>query len=464
MKTLKKRALKFVSILAIGAITAAALGGCGEKNSSVKKFEIWSHNSHSKSVMNSMVKEWNENEGKKLGVEIVYTVKEGDIQQATEMAFESGQGPDMFTSVLIEKNRKAGNIVSIEDVKGGKEWIESNYSPEDYSGSAFKGEDGKVYCLPINVNTFGLVYNKDMFKKYGIVDENGEPTPPETFEEVREYAKRMTNPSEQDYGIVFPMKWGAFYSVDMEQLLLGSYGKRTFDCVKGEYNFEGMKPIFEMYMGIKEDGSYFPGSETLDNDMARAYFAERNIGMKFAGSYDAGVFNSQFVAKCDWGVAPYPVADKNNRYKQHMGKGGGYGLSKSGLEKVGDEAALEILKFVYGDDCAREIYKEGMAISFKPEINDGAEVSNEIKGWSDFSDLVSISSAGYDTAGVEMTGEKNASSVFMEDVWTGKVSIDDAIADLNKRYNAGMEKYYKNNPEKDINKVINPDWDIKIQK
>ena len=52
----------------------------------------------------------------------------------------------------------------------------------------------------------------------------------------------------------------------------------------------------------------------------------------------------------------------------------------------------------------------------------------------------------------------------MEDVWTGNVSIDDAIADLNTRYNAGMKKYYKNNPDKDINKYIKPDWDIKIQK
>ncbi len=464
MKTLKKTALRFVSVIAAGAITATMLAGCGEKKSAVKKFEIWSHDSHSKSVVSSMVKKWNESEGKKLGVEIVYTVKEGDIQQATEMAFESDQGPDMFSSVLIEKNRKAGNIVSIEDVKGGKEWIESAYNPEDYDGGSFKGADGKVYCLPMDINTFGLVYNKDMFKKYGIVDENGEPTPPETFEEVREYAKRMTNPASQDYGIVFPMKWGAFYSVDMEQLMLGSCGKKVFDCVKGEYNFDGMKPIYEMYMGIKADGSYFPGSETLDNDMARAYFAERNIGMKFAGSYDAGVFNSQFVAKCDWGVAPYPVADKNNRYKQHMGKGGGYALSKNGLEKVGDEASLAILKFVYGDDWAREIYKEGMGINFKPEINDSVEPNKDIKGWSDFSKLVSISSAGYDTAGVEMTGEKSASAVFMEDVWTGNVSIDDAIADLNTRYNAGMKKYYKNNPDKDINKYIKPDWDIKIQK
>lgn len=459
-----KKMAKVLSIVLAGVVAVSAMSGCGEKKEAAKKFEIWSHNSHSKTVMNDLVKKWNETEGKKLGMEIVYTVKEGNIQEATEMAFASGQGPDMFTSVLIEKNRKAGNIISFEDIKGGKEWIDSKYKPEDYDGNAFKGDDGKIYCLPSTVNTFGLVYNKDMFKKYGIVDENGEPTPPETFEEVREYAKKMTDPEKQDYGIIFPMKWNSFYSADVEQLLLGSTGKRPFDCTTGKFDYSGMKPIFQMYMGIKEDGSCFPGSETLDNDMARAYFAERNIGMKFAGSYDVGVFNSQFAAKCDWGVAPYPVADKNNRYKQYMGKGGGMAISKAAVEKVGDEAALAAVKFMYSDELARELYKEGMGIDYNPEIAEGVEPKEGLKGWKEFSEIAAISSSGYDGARTEMTGEKSAADVFLEDIWTGKVSIDDAIKDLNERTNRGMKKFYENNKDKDFNKLIKPDWNIKIEK
>ena len=134
-----------VTALITGGLLISAFAGCGsEKKSALKKFEYWTPDSHSKSVMLDLVKDWNKKKGKELGVEIVYTVKESDIQQATEMAFASNQGPDLFTSVLIEKNRTAGNIMAIEDIKGGKEWIESTYKPEDYDGSAFKGEDGKV--------------------------------------------------------------------------------------------------------------------------------------------------------------------------------------------------------------------------------------------------------------------------------------------------------------------------------
>ncbi len=454
MKHTKKLAMLLCGVMGIGMLVSS----CGENKSSVQKVTVWSQDSHSKSVVTKLIDGWNNNEGKELGVELEYTVKEGDIQQATEMAFASGQGPDLYSSAIIDKNLAAGNIKSIEDISGGKEWIESEYSDYNLSRSEFMGPDGKIYRLPGNINTFGLVYNKDMFKKYGIVDENGEPTPPETFEEVREYAKRMTDPSKQDYGIIMPMKWGAFYDVDIKQLLIGSTGMNIFDPVKGEYNMDGLKPIWEMYTGIKEDGSNFPGSETLDNDAARAYFAERNIGMKFAGSFDVGVFNKQFPAKCDWGVAPLPVADKNARHKQHMGVGGGYAISPQCVERIGDDAALKILKFLYGKDLARELYKEGMSIYYDSSATADVTPNDGLTGWKEFSSFVDISTDGYDCPSSDITGQKNAKAVFTEDVWTGAVDADAAIADLNKRMNDGMKKYYDENKDKDFNRYLIPDW------
>lgn len=217
-----------------------------------------------------------------------------------------------------------------------------------------------------------------------------------------------------------------------------------------------------MYCGMMEDGSVFPGGESLDNDMARAYFAERNIGMKFAGSYDVGVFNSQFKAKCDWGVAPYPVENKNNKYKQFMTAGGGYAISAKSVEKFGDEACLEILKFLYSDELNKANYENGYGIPYKSSITEGASVEDGLKGWDVFSSLTDISTGGYDGAGVDLTGQRNVNQVVMEDVFTGNVSIDDAIADLNERYNAGMKTYYDNNPDKDFNALIKTDWNSKL--
>lgn len=458
-----KKFKKVISMCIACIIFASALSGCGgNENTALKEVQVWSHNSHSKEIMTQMINDFNRSKGKELGVKLVYTVREGDIQQAAEMAYASDQGPEFISQIDLEKNRVAGNIYAIDDIKGGKEWIESTYDPEEYDGKAFKGNDGKVYKLPFNVITFGIVYNKDMFKKYGIVDENGEPTPPKTFDEMREYAKRMTNPAEGDYGIILPMKWDAFVSTDIMQLLCSSSGMGAFNCLKGEYDFSGLKPILEMYCGMMEDNSVFPGGEALDNDMARAYFAERNIGMKFAGSYDVGVFNSQFKAKCDWGVAAYPVADANNKYKQYMMKGGSFAVSKKAVEKFGDEVCLEILKFLYSDSLNKILYEQGMGLCYDSEIIKDAVVVDGLKGWKEFGEMVAISTAGYDAASVELTGQKNYTKVIKEDIFTGNVSIDDAIEDLNKRYNEGMKKYYENNKDNTVDSFMKTEWDISI--
>lgn len=459
MKGLKK----IVGLLLCAGMTVSLFAGCGQEKSDLIKFEVWSPNSHSKGVMTELVSQWNETEGKKLGVEIVYTVKEGNIQQAVEMAFASDQEPDMFSSVPVEKYSSSGDIVAINKLPGGAEYVQKFIDMGfDLSRSAFSDQNGDVYTLPNSINAFGLVYNKDMFRKYGIVDENGEPTPPKTFEEVRKYAKIMTDPKKQDYGIILPMKWGSFVGVDVEQLAMGSAGRLAYDPVEGKFDFSIFKPVYEMYMGIKEDGSYFPGPEALDNDTARAYFSERNIGMKFAGSYDVGVFNSQFPAKCDWGVAPYPVEDVNNRYRQYMMAGGSFALTQQAIEKVGEETALKILQFILGDEINRALYQKGMQLPYDSSIVEGIVPDEGLKGWEEFSKMVDISSAACNTAKTDLTGVKKSADVFIEEIWTGAKSIDTAITELNERYNKAMKTYYDNNPSADFNKMIKSDWDISI--
>ena len=458
-----KKIKKIASVLLCAVMSITLLSGCGEKESELIKFEVWSHNSHSKGVYTELVTEWNETVGKKLGIEIVYTVKEGNIQQAVEMAFASDQEPDMFTSCPVEKYSSSGDIVAINKLPGGDKFLEKYInSGIDMTKTAFSDSKGDIYCVPFAVNTFGLVYNKDMFKKYGIVDENGEATPPKTFEEVREYAKIMTNPKKQDYGIILPMKWGSFAGVDVEQLAMGTSGMLTYNPVEGKYDFSVLKPVYEMYLGIKEDGSYFPGPEALDNDTARAYFAERNIGMKLAGSYDVGVFNSQFSAKCDWGVAPYPVEDANNRYAQYMGVGGNFAITQQAIEKVGEEKAFEIFKFFHSDELLQKLYQKGMTLPYDYSIVEGVKVDDGLKGWEEFTKLTKISTASYNTAKIDITGEKDSKTVFVEELWTGEKTVDKVIAELNERYNNGMKKFYDNNPSIDIKTVLKSEWNTKL--
>lgn len=57
--------------------------------------------------------------------------------------------------------------------------------------------DGRIYGLPVGdlggAYVMTLFYNKTLFKEAGIVDANGEPAPPQTWEEFVETAKKLTD-------------------------------------------------------------------------------------------------------------------------------------------------------------------------------------------------------------------------------------------------------------------------------
>ena len=143
-----------------------------------------------------------------------------------------------------------------------------------YNGHYYTVLSGTVIC--------GLLYNKDMFKAAGIVDENGEAKPPKTYAEMREYAKKLTNTKKRQYGFILPGKsTGTYWSFEVQWPMMASVGHDGFDINTGKYDYSGMAPILQTIMDMKNDGSCYPGIESIDADPARARFAEGNVGMKF---------------------------------------------------------------------------------------------------------------------------------------------------------------------------------------
>ena len=178
----------------------------------MKKVSVWSGDTHSKSVVEKIINDYNNNEGKEKNIFIDYQVKESSsYKQVIDLALESGEAPDMFATDMA-KAVENGHVISIEELPGGEEFLKK------YEGKLMENlntYNGKTYTVPVSAVTQGLLYNKDMFKKAGLVDENGEAKPPKTWEELREYAKKLTNPQNKEYGIIFPVKWGGWYGSDV---------------------------------------------------------------------------------------------------------------------------------------------------------------------------------------------------------------------------------------------------------
>jgi len=446
----------------IGASFVTGLAGCGQSKQigggNITTVTIWTGESHSKAVYDRLINTYNEGEGKEKGIKIDYVVKEGDsITQSIELALQSGQAPDMFSAGSLGKMVENNYLAAIDDLPGSKEFLKK------YDSLLIKNRNtynDKVYTVPFSAATQGLIYNKDMFRAAGIVDENGEPTPPETFEELREYAKKLTNPGKREYGIILPVKYGGWYSSDITSPMMSSAGHEGYNPATGEYDLSVLVPIMNTFLGIKADGSFFPGADGLDNDQARAHFAEGGIGMKFAFSFDVGVLNDQFPAEIDWGVAPYPVVDKNKKFKQRMDYADSYFMNAKSFETVGGEKMMEVLKYFTGDQFITDTYIEGVNIPYDWNIVKDVKIDNPKKGWVDFCKMVSISVCYPRTPAVDMTGQIPLKERFLNDVWTGKLSPSTVVDDYTNAINKGRDKYYEDNKDKDVTEFINKDWNI----
>ena len=404
-----------------------------------------------------MVREFNDTIGKEKNIKIIHEAKE-NMNQAMSVALQSGQAPDLFQQGSVAEYAEKGWISALDDLPGGPELIEKY---KDLLVDFKQVYQGKTYSLPSAKTTYGLVYNKELFKEAGIVDENGEAKPPKTLDEVREYAKILTDDSKKQYGIVLPLKWSGWFSTEVKNVVRACAGYTGYDPTTGVYDFSCYKPVLEMLMGIKADNSYMPGAEGLDNDPARARFANGNIGMKFAANWDVGVFNDQFPAEVDLGVAPMPTISEDERYLQDVVYNTGYKISKASVDKGNGENIMFVYNWLLTNEAQRELYKICYADPIHHDIVADIDPSTLKKGYKEFSELGDISVLAPLEPQVDISGEVTLERNFIDNVWAGTMSIDEAIEHHNKVMNDGVKKYKELNPDYDLEQFIIPDWDTR---
>ncbi len=444
-----KNAKKIIAVICITGFILACFAGCGnsEKNQSadgVTEVNVWASDKGAKSAMVSLVDEYNNTVGKKDGIKINYKMLDGDFNQQIELALQTGSCADIFPTSKMEEQALNGQLQAINELEGGEEFIKHFADKMDLTKFYV---NGKAYSTPNKAITCGLLYNKDMFIAAGIVDENGEAKPPVTYDELREYAKLLTNPEKKQYGIIFPGKSSSFFPYEVQYPMMSSVGHDGFDPVSNKYDYSKLKPIFEKFLEIKEDGSCYPGTEAIDADPARARFAEGNIGMKFGMSWDVGVLTDQFPAKCSWGVAPLPVLDANSVYKQKMEVYKGYVMAKIPEDKDADKI-FKVYKWLCGDELQVELYERGINLPWDFSILEGKEFDNLNENWVAFAELVKISAVPPLSIKSDTSGETSLAAMFMSDVWNGdKSSIDGVLKKWSDTCNEGIERYKQNNPE-----------------
>ncbi|MGQ9630177.1 MAG: extracellular solute-binding protein [bacterium] len=176
--------------------------------------------------------------------------------------------------------------------------------------------EGKVYGLPFGGDIYQLTYNKDMFREAGL-DPN---RPPETWDEFRSYAKKLTK-SDPDgkitrvgyairymghpHGIVHKHLWAVWSSgaelIDPPYVLRG--GKAAFNNEAGKASVE---LIIKMLYEDKSTAFGFPDP--------RDAFIERKAAMQISEGVSIATRAPKEAPDMDWGVAlpPYRKVKATN--------------------------------------------------------------------------------------------------------------------------------------------------------
>lgn len=103
---------------------------------------------------------------------------------------ESGNCPTIFESWFTEPQKliSQGAIADITDELDARGWLDAmNPSIKEL----LSDDDGRVYGIPRDGYALGLMLNVELFEEAGLVDEDGYPLYPKTWDELAETAKTI---------------------------------------------------------------------------------------------------------------------------------------------------------------------------------------------------------------------------------------------------------------------------------
>ena len=296
-------AIRKFAVLGALALAGVSLFGLSAKAEDVK-LTLWSLDKDIQPAPN-LVKEFNDQHN---GITIEYRlIQFDDVVTEAMRAYATGQAPDI---IAVDNPEHAlfssrGAFLDLTDmIKNSKVIKPENYFPGPLKSVEW---DGKYFGVPKATNTIALYYNKDMFKAKGL-DPN---KPPQTWDELVEDARKLTDPAKNVYGLAFSAKAneeGTFQFLPWAQMGGGSYE---------HINSDGAVKALEVWKTIIDEKLASPDTLTRGQWDSTGTFNSGNAAMAISGPWELDRMTKE--AKFDWGVTLLPVPKEGAERSSAMG-------------------------------------------------------------------------------------------------------------------------------------------------
>jgi len=405
------------------ADTQAAAGTEAASTEGKTVVNVWTEDRHDLDYVEQMIEKYNtENTD---NIEIKQTVITDDYANMLALAFNGGTAPDVIgfsTSTPLNQFADTGILIPLNEFIDSDEEFKKVNEPFEHKYEGLNASGDNIYAVFTGMRSGVRVeYNKDLLDKSGFTEI------PKSLDEYIAMAKKITEDGAGNYyGIGFTSSSPFERLLEMSAQMSGIY---YYDYKNGKFDFSVYKPILEKGQELVQYA--YPDQQGVDN--MRALFTQQSFGLWSNASQEAGVFTKQLpITDFEWGVGEVPTLDGTVKGALQTNPSKGYSIVSSAKDK---DAAWKVIRYFQSEEFLKGYLENGYCLPISSYM-DGKIDKTKIGRLADFSKkdyedvypqppLVNLQGDTYRT-------------VFWNAVM-GYVSIDEAIEDLNTRYNDALE-------------------------
>jgi multiple sugar transport system substrate-binding protein len=270
-------------------------------------------------------------------------------------AIRGGNAPDVAQSFTADNTGafcSSGGWIDLKPYMQASHLDASMFPPAVQTYTQF---NGTRCALPMLADTYGLYYNKALFKKAGIT------SPPKTMSELTADAKKLTVRDGNSFKVVgFDPAQGFYENAPAHYGPL--FGASWVD---GDKSAISKNPGWVEFMQWQKGLVDFYGFDKLrrwqagagDEFSASNAFERGKLAMAIDGEYRTAFIKAEHP-NLDYGTAPMPVADSHPElYGAGYVTGNIIGIPKSSKHK---DAAWELVKYLTTDQHALALLSNGL--------------------------------------------------------------------------------------------------------
>ena len=270
-----------------------------------------------------------------------------DMAKEVELAVSQGNPPDLAHHHAFALAAQ-GLAEPLDDL--WKEWgAESEFMPGAMEDVIWQG---RVYGVPLDINTLFTIYNRKMFADQGLTM----PGPRWTFDDLEVMTRSLTTPDGSRYGMA--LSASGWYLSGLIRAAGGDLLTEDNGKVMATLDDPAVLRILSLWhkMGVQDNVGTLPPPQPRQSDAPVALFQAGKVAMFFSGPWDLSRLRREAPEMMEQvGTAPLPHGGDPSKAGGSVLGGGSLFVPKGARNK---EAAFELMKWATSDRYARRLAAE----------------------------------------------------------------------------------------------------------